>query len=126
MAQDSIKLVGYLQAVDKPIVSLYCNMSEKSIFVRLYLSDATTRDVEVSANDVLSYIYGLCNLRELTNNQYGNDGTFIDDLCTERNRIEYFLTHINEFFTAGVRSGSKYRIYGKRKTSTIKRAGTKV
>lgn len=126
MAQNPIKLVGYLQVADKPIASLYCNLSEKTVFVRLFLLVNQIYDVIVTPSEVLSYMDGLCSLKQLTKNQtLKNDGMFIEELCNERNRIEYFLTHINEFFTAGVTSAPKYKINGKCKNSTNKRADNK-
>ena len=112
--------------VDKPIVSLYCNLSEKTVFVRLFTLLNKITDVVVAPNEVLSYMDGLCSLKQLTKNQsIQNDSMFIEELCNERNRIEYFLTHINEFFTAGVKSGPQYRIYGTSKNSANKRTGNK-
>ena len=78
MAQTSIKLVGRRQVVDKPIVSLYCNLSEKTVFVRLFTLLNKITDVVVAPNEVLSYMDGLCSLKQLTKNQsIQNDSMFI-------------------------------------------------
>ena len=96
MAKSELKLVGYLQYVDKPYVSLYYNTKEQYMLVRVLYVCATAIESRVSGRNVLNYISGICGICDLLgNNQIPNNSMFIEELCHEKCRIEKFcLTHL--------------------------------
>lgn len=98
MAKQGIKLVGYLQALDKPMVSLYVNTLEKKLFVRLSLLSQPVSEAVVTVEAVRGYINGAVGLKQLTGLQsIARDSMFVEELCNERSRIEYFLDHSNRY-----------------------------
>lgn len=98
MANQGIKLVGYLQALDKPMVSLYVNTIEKKLFVRLSLLSQPVSEAVVTVEAVRGYINGAFGLKQLTGLQsITRDSMFVEELCNERSRIEYFLDHSNRY-----------------------------
>ena len=98
MAKQGLKLVGYLQMLDKPMVSLYVNTIEKTLIVRLsFLSQPVTEAV-VTVEAVRGYINGAFGLKQLTGLQsMTRESMFVEELCNERSRIEYFLNHSNQY-----------------------------
>lgn len=98
MAKQGLKLVGYLQTLDKPMVSLYVNTIEKNLVVRLSFLSQPVIDTVVTAEAVRGYINGVFGLKQLTGLQsMTHDSVFVEELCNERSRIEYFLNHSNQY-----------------------------
>lgn len=98
MAKQGIKLVGYLQTLDRPMVSLYVNTMEKKLIVRLSLLSQPVTEAVVTVEAVRGYIDGAFGLKQLTGIQtLTRDSMFVEELCNERSRIEYFLDHSNRY-----------------------------
>lgn len=98
MAKQGLKLVGYLQTLDKPMVSLYLNTIENKLVVRLSLLSQPVTEVVVTVEDVRGYINGVFGLKQLTGLQsIKRDSMFVEELCNDRSRIEYFLNHSNHY-----------------------------
>ena len=98
MAKQGLKLVGYLQTLDKPMVSLYLNTVENKLIVRLSLLSQPVTETVVTAEAVRGYINGSFGLKQLTGLQsMMHDSMFMEELCNERSRIEYFLNHFNQY-----------------------------
>ena len=98
MAKQGLKLVGYLQTLDKPMVSLYLNTIEKTLIVRLTLLAQPVTETVVTVEAVRGYMEGAYGLKRLTGIQtMVRDSMFVDELCNERSRIEYFLNNSNQY-----------------------------
>lgn len=98
MAKRGLKLVGYLQTLDKPIVSLYVNTVEKKLVVRLSLLAQPVTEAVVTVEAVRGYINGVFGLKQLMGLQsITHDSMFVEELCNERSRIEYFLNYSNQY-----------------------------
>lgn len=98
MAKQRLKLVGYLQTLDKPIVSLYLDTVENKLVVRLSLLSQPVTEAVVTVEAVRGYINGLFGLKKLMGmRSMKRDSMFVEELCNERSRIEYFLNHSNYY-----------------------------
>ena len=98
MEKQGLKLVGYLQTLDKPMVSLYLNTVENKLIVRLSLLSQPVTEAVVTVEAVRGYINGSFGLKRLTGLQsMAHDSMFVEELCNERSRIEYFLNHFNQY-----------------------------
>lgn len=98
MARQRLKLVGYLQTLDKPMVSLYVNTLEKKLIVRLSLLSQPVIEAVVTVEAVRGYINGAFGLKQLMGLQsMTHDSMFVEELCNERSRIECFLNYSNQY-----------------------------
>ena len=100
MEKQRLKLIGHLQTLDKPLVSLYLNAVENKLILRLSLHSQPVTETVVTVEDVRGYINGAFGLKQLTGLQsMTRDSMFVDELCNERSRIEYFLNHSNQYIS---------------------------
>ena len=98
MAKQGLKLVGYLQTLDRPMVSLYLNTVENKLIVRLSLLSQPVTETVVTVEAVRGYINGSFGLKRLTGlKSITHDSVFVEELCNERSRIEYFLNLSNQY-----------------------------
>ena len=96
MAENGIKLVGYLQSVDKPFVSLLLDTVKKTIVLRLFLQSREEVDYPVTPEQVLGYMDGAYDLGHIAP-RAPQDSMFVEELCNEQSRIIYFLQHIDNY-----------------------------
>ena len=98
MAKQGLKLVGYLQTLDKPMVSLYLNTVENKLIVRLSLLSQPVTETVVTVEAVRGYINGSFGLKRLTGLQSLTPDSLIEEeQCNERSTIENFLNHTNQY-----------------------------
>ena len=100
MEKQRLKLIGHLQTLDKPLVSLYLNAVKNKLILRLSLHSQPVTETVVTVEAVRGYIDGLFGLKRLTGlKSITNDSMFVDELCNERSRVEYFLNHYNQYIS---------------------------
>jgi len=70
---ENFRLIGHLQVIDEPLVSLYTNLGDSKLylFVRDYEHDGAFMLAEVKANDVLEYFENKLGLFSLFNSRIG-------------------------------------------------------
>lgn len=70
---ENFRLIGHLQVIDEPLVSLYTNLRDNRLylFVRNYEYDGAFILAEVKASDVLEYFENKLGLKSLFNSRIG-------------------------------------------------------
>ncbi len=96
MADNGIKLVGYLQSVNKPFVSLLLDTVKKTIILRIFHQSRGEVDYIVTPEQVLGYMDGDYGLGQIAPMEPKNS-MFVEELCNEQSRIMYFLHHIDNY-----------------------------